>query len=57
MIDIYAISNIRYYIPSKIKRFYRKVRKIKRIDKQIDAFSSKYRKCKNTLIKKYLKYE
>jgi len=57
MIDIYAISNIRYYIPSKIKRFYRKVRKIKRIDKQIDAFSFKYRKCKNTLIKKYLKYE
>ena len=57
MIDIYAINNIRYYIPSRIKRFYREVRKIKRIDQQVDAFKSKYSQCKNALIKKYLKYE
>jgi len=57
MIDIYAINNIRYYIPSRIKRFYREVRKIKRIDQQVDAFKSRYSQCKNALIKKYLKYE
>jgi hypothetical protein len=57
MIDVYAISNIRYYIPNRIKRSYQKVRKIKRIDEQVDVFKSRYRHCKNALIKKYLKYE
>ena len=57
MIDIYAIPNIILHIPRKIKESYTKIRKVKRIEDKLDPFSLQYKKCKNTLIKKYLKYE
>ena len=57
MIDIYAIPNIILYIPRKIKETYTKIRKIKRTEDKLDPFNPQYKKCKNNLFKKYLKYE
>ena len=57
MIDIYAIPNIVYHIPKKIKESYTKIRKIKKIEDSLDPFTANYRRCKHSLIKKYLKYE
>jgi len=57
MIDIYAIPNIIMHIPKKIKESYTKIRPIKKTEDYLDEFSSKYKDCKNNLIKKYLKYE
>ena len=57
MIDIYAIPNIIFHIPRKVKESYTKIRKIKRIEDKFDPFNLQYKKCKNKLVKKYLKYE
>jgi len=57
MIDIYALPNIIFFNLRKIKEPYIKIRKIKRIEDRLDPFSPQYKKCKNNLFKKYLKYE